>query len=170
MDTNDRSQTEQSEKRIRTFFFVSLVLKGLNAFIEILGGALLLMSGTVTGIIAFFTRKELLEDPTDIIANFIQHATPYLSAHTQLFIAIYLLVHGIVKAILVVELLRNRIRAYPLAIGVFSAFAAYEIYRYWYSHSLFLLTLIIFDVMLIALAWHEYRYMKKRPASDILTG
>ena len=161
-------QEEKVEKEIRVFFIFGLILKGLSAFIEIAGGLILLFTGSLSGIIAFFARRELIEDPSSLIAGTVQHVIPYISAHAQLFISAYLLAHGIIKVVLVVNLLKNNMRSYPWAIAIFSAFALYEIYRYSIGHSLFLLTVIIFDLLLVILTWHEYRHMKNTQTSDIL--
>ena len=150
-----------SEKNIRQVFVVSLLLKGLNAVLELVGGTLLLFTGTVTSIVLFLIQRELIEDPTDFIANSIQHYLPYLSEHSQLFASFYLLSHGIIKIFLVGGLLRNKLWAYPAAIGVFVLFIVYQLYRFTYTHSSFLILLTVFDFVVIWLTWHEYKVVKR---------
>ena len=152
------------EKDIRKIFAVSLILKGVNAFLEIVGGVSFLFTGSLTSLLQFFIQGELIEDPKDVIANLIQHYLPYLSVHTQLFFASYLLSHGVIKIFLIVGLLRNKLWAYPSAIVVFSLFIIYQIYRFSITHSLFLVFLTIFDLMVIWITWHEYRIIKQHKA------
>jgi uncharacterized membrane protein len=44
---------------------------------------------------------------------------------------------------------------------VFGAFIAYQLYRYSYTHEIALILLTVFDLFVIALAWHEYRLLRK---------
>ena len=149
------------EKDIRWAFQISVLLKGANAILEIIGGVLLLFTGAITGLVQFLIQGELIEDPSDFVANTLQHYLPYLSQHSQLFASFYLLSHGVIKIFLVVGLLRNKLWAYPSAIVVFILFIIYQLYRYTYTHSLFLILLTIFDVFVIWLTWHEYQILKK---------
>ena len=149
------------EKNIRHIFIVSILLKGFNAILEIVGGVLFLFTGAVTSIVQFLVQGELIEDPSDFIANSIQHYLPYFSEHSQLFAAFYLLSHGVIKIFLVVGLLRNKLWAYQSAIVVFFLFIAYQLYRFTYTHSVFLILLTVFDLFVIWLTWHENKIVKK---------
>jgi len=149
------------EKNIHKAFVVSLILKGLNSLLEIVGGILFLFTGAVTAMLSFLIKGELIEDPTDFVANQIQHLTPYLSVHTQLFGALYLLSHGIIKIFLVINLLRNKLWAYPVTIVTLFIFIGYQLYRLSYSFSIFLVLLTLFDVLIIVLTWHEYKIVRK---------
>ena len=152
------------EKNIHRIFTISVLLKGANALLEIVGGVILLFTGAVTTFVQFLIQGELIEDPSDVLANLIQHYLPYFSNHTQLFAAMYLLSHGIIKIFLVAGLLRNKLWAYPTAITVFSLFIVYQLYRYTYTHSVFLILLTIFDLFIIWLTWHEYKILRNTEA------
>jgi uncharacterized membrane protein len=78
------------------------------------------------------------------------------------FPAAYLLLHGIVKVVLVVALLRNKLRAYPWMIAFLVAFIGYQLYRIALYITLGLTALTIFDAIIVWLAWREYR--KQRAA------
>lgn len=149
------------EKNIHRVFVVMLMLKGGNALLEIIGGMLFLFAGTLSAIILFLTRAELVKDSTDFLANYAQHLLPYLSVHGQFFGAFYLLSHGMVKIFLVIAILRDKPWAYPATIFFLGLFILYQLYRFAYGHSTFLLLLTLFDVALIFLTWHEYKFMKK---------
>jgi len=154
--------TPPREKDIHNLFFWSLILKALFSFIEILGGLLFLFTGTLSTILTNLTDQELLEDPSDFFATHIQQFLPYLATHSQLFIAIYLLSHGIIKIFLVINLLRNKIWAYPTALVVLGLFIIYQLYRLTYGFSVTLILLTMFDVLLIWLTWHEYKIVKTK--------
>jgi uncharacterized membrane protein len=150
------------EKRIHQIFVVSVSLKGLHALIEIVGGfALYLVSTeTIVRTINRWSYDELIEDKHDRIANHLLAFSRTFSVAEHNFYAFYLLSHGLVKSILVVGLLREKLWAYPASFAVFSAFIAYQLYRYSYTHDFGLILLTIFDLFVIALAWHEYRLLR----------
>ncbi len=151
-----------SEKRIHLFFRISLFLKGAFAFLEILGGVLafLVPRQFVLGLVAVLTQRELAEDPRDLVANYLLHAAQHLSVGTQTFAALYLLSHGAIKLWLILGLLRERLWYYPTALVVFALFIAYQLYRFSFTHSAFLLFITAVDAVVIVLTWHEYRYLK----------
>lgn len=151
------------EKNIHKVFVVSLTLKGLNSLLEILGGILFLFTGSVTAILGLLIRGELIEDPTDFVATHIQHALPYFFTHGHLYASFYLLSHGIIKIILVISLLRNKLWAYPATIVTLFLFIAYQLYRLTYEYSLTFVLLTLFDILLIVLTWHEYKIIKTHP-------
>ena len=153
------------EANIRRIFKVSVLLKAANAIAEIIGGTSLLFTGEITKIVSQMIQREFLEDPRDYVANIAQHYLPYFSEHSQSFAAFYLLSHGVIKIFLAIGLLRNKLWAYPAAIVFFILFILYQVYRYTYTQSSFLILLTIFDLIVVGLTWHEYKIVKKlRPA------
>jgi len=145
-------------------FRVSVSLKGLDAVLEIIGSTLLWVFGPVSIVntVAFLTQDELREDSHDLIANFAVKVATHLSLGTEHFVAFYLLCDGLIKILLVVALLRNKLWAYPAAMIVFSLFIAYQLYRFTFTHGMGLLVLSGFDVFLIGLIWLEYKALKRR--------
>ncbi len=151
------------EKRIHQIFVVSVTLKGLHALIEIAGGAALYLVSTATIVSAInrWSYDELIEDKHDWIANHLLLFSRTFSVQEHNFYAFYLLSHGLIKSVLVVGLLREKLWAYPASFAVFGAFIAYQLYRYSYTHEIALIALSIFDLFVIALAVHEYRLLRK---------
>lgn len=152
-----------SEHNLHIAFQISLLLKGLFALSEILAGigTYFVTRRLLVEIIGAVTRAELSEDPRDLVANYLLHWAHNLSIGTQHFAGVYLLSHGIVKLWLIVGLLRQRLWYYPTAILVFTAFIAYQLYRFTFTHSVWLLLLTAVDALVIALSWHEYRFLKR---------
>lgn len=60
--------------------------------------------------------------------------------------------HGVVKLWLIIGLLRQKLWYYPLAAAVFGLFIVYQLYRYSFTNSLWLLVLGAVDVAVIALS------------------
>ncbi len=151
------------EHRIHLIFEVSLFLKGAFALFEIIGGifAYVIPQAFILGVVSTLTQRELAEDPRDLVANYLLHAAQTLSVGSQRFAAIYLLSHGAIKFWLILGLLRERLWYYPTAMIVFGLFIVYQLYRFSFTHSVFLLFITALDVVIIALAWHEYRYLHR---------
>jgi uncharacterized membrane protein len=150
--------------RLRELLFrVSVLLKGLDAILEIVGGIALWVTGPrlIVRLTALLTRSELGEDPRDVITDYLRHAARGLTLSGERFIAVYLLGHGVVKLFVVVALLRNKLWGYPLAIMVFGGFIAYQIYRFALTGGWGLVALTVFDLIVIWLIWLEYRAVKQ---------
>ncbi|MBI1330285.1 MAG: DUF2127 domain-containing protein [Alphaproteobacteria bacterium] len=150
------------ERTIRRVFVLSLWLKGAFAVTEILGGiaAYLLTQKFLVGLANAVTQGELREDPHDLVANYLLHAAQTLSISAQHFAAAYLFGHGAIKLWLIVGLLRRRLWYYPTAMVVFGLFIVYQLYRFYFTHSALLVFVTVVDVVVIALTWHEYRYLE----------
>ncbi|OGJ15566.1 hypothetical protein A3K73_05255, partial [Candidatus Pacearchaeota archaeon RBG_13_36_9] len=107
-------------------------------------------------------RQELLEDPGDLIANYVLKLVSELSLGVQIFAALYLLIHGLIKVGLVAALWRRKLRAYPLSEVILILFMASQIYAYYFSHSLLMLALTILDAFVIVLIWLEYKSLRNK--------
>lgn len=169
-ECNVRHMTASREhKGLDRAFFVSLILKGLDGVLELVGGVALLLitPAQITAIVHALTRQELREDPHDLIANWLINYTGTLGVSATVFGAIYLLVHGIVKVFLVVAVLRDKLWAYPWLIGfliVFIIFQGYELILH-VSWGLSLLT--AFDIFIVILTVREYRLHRQRRAARV---
>jgi len=151
------------EKRIHQIFVVSVAFKGLHALVEIVGGVSLYLVSTATIVAAInrWSYDELIEDKDDWIATHLLRFAQTFSVAEHNFYAFYLLSHGLIKSVLVVGLLREKLWAYPASFAVFGAFIVYQLYRYSFTHDFGLILLSIFDAFIIALAVHEYRLLRK---------
>jgi uncharacterized membrane protein len=153
--------------KIHVAFEVGVVLKGLNGLVELIGGILLLVfpPTAIQDFIIRLTHKELTEDPTDFIATHLRTAAQQLSVHAKTFAAIYLLSHGVIKAVLVYALIKDKLWAFPWAIGFFTAFGVYQIYRYFVEPSGMLIALTVLDVIVIGLTLAEWQRVKRGTTS-----
>jgi uncharacterized membrane protein len=147
-------------------FVVGLWGKALDGALELVGGVLLLLipPARIHALVIALTQHELVEDPQDWLATALRHAAAQLSVGSQLFGAIYLLVHGLVKLVVVAGVLRGQRWAYPTAIGVLGLFIAYQAYRLSYAFSPGLLLLTLFDLAIVGLTWREYVSSRDKPA------
>ena len=151
------------EERIRHLFRLGIFLKGIHAAIEIVGGLLLLVIPlrALAHLAIWLTKAELLDEPHDLVASYVMHLGTQLSSDSKTFGGAYLLSHGLVKIVLVVALLKNKLWAYPWSLIVLGLFIVYQMYRFTFTHSVALIVLTIFDLVVIWLIWREYQIVKK---------
>jgi uncharacterized membrane protein len=154
-----------NERRIHQIFVISVLLKGAHALIESIGGiALYLVStDTIVALVNRATQEEIREDRNDFVATHLLSMAQHFSVGTKTFYAFYLLSHGLIKLLLVAGLLRNQLWSYPASLLALVAFIAYQLYRFSYTHSVALILLTVFDLIVIALIWHEWRLMRRVP-------
>jgi len=140
-------------------FEIGMILKLLDGLLELLGAALVLVVSPyqMNALARFLTQHELSEDPRDLVANHILTFMAEIAGPGRRFAAVYLFVHGVVKVVLVVEILRRRSWAYPLMLGVLILFAAYQTYRIVLAPTLGLIALTAFDLVVVVLVWREWR-------------
>jgi uncharacterized membrane protein len=145
------------------FFTLAVWFKGLDGLLEVIGGCVLLSVGPdyVLRVVECLTQDEIVEDPHDYLANALLRAAAHLSVVTEHFVALYLLINGLVKLGLVWALLERVLVAYPLAIAIFGALGAYQLYRYTLTHAPGLLVLSAVDAVVIAFVFLEYRALRR---------
>ena len=149
-------------KWLHWLFEASLILKGLFAAAESLGGLGLLLTPN-TAIITFvtwLTRHDLTQQPNDDMALWVQHLTEIFPLQVQHFFAIYLLGHGAVKFTMVIMLARRIFWAYPGAMVLLAGFVIYQITEFITHRSYTFLALSFFDLVMIILVYREWTVLK----------
>jgi uncharacterized membrane protein len=157
-----------NERHIHQIFEVSILLKGAHALVECIGGLALafVSTGTITSLVNSLTQEELVEDPNDFLATHLLALAENITLSTQHFYAFYLLSHGMIKVLLVIGLLRNKLWSYPASLVVLGLFIIYQLYRFSYTHGLGLVVLTVFDFVVMGLIWHEYRLVRRHLPLD----
>jgi uncharacterized membrane protein len=98
-----------------------------------------------------------------------------LTPNMQLYAAIYLLIHGVIKLLIVWNLLRERLWAFPFSLITLALFVLLQTFHLFRKFSPWLLGLTILDVIVILLVSHEYRFRsvqgkKNREATVVSPG
>jgi uncharacterized membrane protein len=168
-NTPRRTSGFRSGSLLDRSFHVSIGLKGLHALLETIGGVVLLKVApqTINRILLSVLSHDLSDDPHDFIAAYIRHAFEHFAAGGRHFASWYLLSHGAVKLVLVVALFKNKLWAYPSMIATLTAFVCYQTYRFALTHSLAMILLTIFDLVIIVLTWLEYVEQKSHRPSNL---
>ena len=145
-------------------FKLSLWFKAIFAVSEIIGSILVyfVTQQFLLDIVSTITQDALQKDPTDLFSNYLLNFAQNFSISTQHFTALYLLSHGVIKLFLIIGLLKEKLWCYPAALVVFELFIVYQLYRFSFTHSLWLLGITFADVLVIWLTWHEYKYLRAR--------
>lgn len=149
---------------IQKLFNLSIFLKGVFAFLELISGILLFFvtSDLLLKFIYYLFGHELIQDPTDFLVNALLNLFSNFPSSIKLFFVIYLLTHGIIKLGLIVALWKEKLWAYPLSEIIFSLFIIYQIYRYFQYPSAFLILLSVLDVFVIILIYLEFQILKNK--------
>ena len=150
-------------------FDVVVILKGLNGLAEVASGTtlLLLKDGTILLWVQWLTRTELLQDPHDLLATYLQHWASGFGHDAQVFAALYLLGHGFVKLTLAILLFMEKSWAFPLSIVLFGLLLVFSIHRLSVDWSWALLSFIAFDIFTIAIIVKEWRAVERLRSSKI---
>ncbi len=156
----DMSSPTQFEAKtpLDKFFQAGILLKAIDGLLEIIGGVLLLFvkPAYLDQFAVTLTQHELVEDPHDFVVS---HLVMILQAGkgSLLFGAVYLVTHGLVKILLVSEILRGRLWAYQGLIWFTVGFMVYQTYRFAYSGSVLMIVLTLYDAVVVWLTVVEYR-------------
>jgi uncharacterized membrane protein len=144
------------EHRLHQLFIVGLVLKGLHALVELAGGIALYLFST-NAIASWLWEASESHD-------WIERFAASFSHREHQFYAFYLVSHGIINGGIVAGLLTRKRRSYHVTFVVLTLFIAYQLYRYSYTHDIGLIVISIIDLIVMALAWNEYRLFKRHMA------
>ncbi len=149
------------EKGLHEAFVLSLFAKGIFALLETTLGLLLLYSHSFLEGIYQLIDVHLINDPDGYFAT---HLATLLhpTSEARIFGALYLISHGVIKLLIIVGLIMEKTWAYPASIAVFTLFIVYQVERWFQTHSIGLVILTVFDLIVIYLVWHEYQHHKVR--------
>jgi uncharacterized membrane protein len=151
---------------IHRLFQGGLALKGINAAIEAVGGITLLFvrTSTLVHFIESMTQDELHHVRHDIVANTFMHLANEISVSNKQFFAYYLAAHGIIKIIIVIGLLREKMWMFPVGLTALGCFVTYQLYRFSIGHSVGLLIVTIFDILIMWFVWREWGVKRSQMA------
>ncbi|MBI1217621.1 MAG: DUF2127 domain-containing protein [Rhodobacteraceae bacterium] len=111
--------------------------------------------------LAHFTGHLLERRAADPMADWLMATAHDLSVGSDMFWSIYLFGHGVLNLGVVIALLAKKRWAHPASMIVLAGFVGYQMYRYTLSHSLVMIALSAFDVVVISLVWREYRQLQR---------
>lgn len=154
--------TNDEARAIRFYFLVGIICKGVISGAEIVVGALAIVI-PVARVSDFLNASGQLLPQTvlgQIGTTFFTHAAAELVTAGSSFIAVYLISRGLIKGVLILALIKNQLWAYPWSLVVLGLFVCYQGYQIFTDHSLFIVALTGFDLVIMWLIWKEYRILQ----------
>ena len=150
-------------RTVDRLFRFALLVKGVDGALELIGAVLVLVvSGDlVSRLVADVLARDLIGPPDGTLARHLVAGTAEFASGNRTFVVVYLGLHGVLKLLLVVALLKRWVRAYPLAVVVLGVFVVYEIYRAVHTGSIVLPFLAALDVAIIVLVVREYLALRR---------
>lgn len=149
------------KKILHQIFHISIFIKAIDGLIEIIAGLILLLFSTdsLTQLAERIFREELIENPSDFIANITIQSTQ-LSPAAQHFAVVYLLIHGILKIGIVLGVWSKRKETYQFAAAFLAIFIIIQTIRIINTHSIVLSFLTAIDFLILCLLYREYKLHK----------
>jgi uncharacterized membrane protein len=145
-------------------YLITIAIKGTDGVIETLLGLLIAITGPdrLYSLILHFTTPELTENPANRTAAAIQHGAAGLAHASARFMIFYLLVHGILKSGIAVNLLAGKRWIFAPACVILTGFILYMGYHATQHFSWWLLGFALFDLFTVALVINEWTNQKHR--------
>jgi uncharacterized membrane protein len=156
-------ETPAEEHVVHEFFLVSVILKGLISLAEVVVGVAVLLIPPQTIISLTLTLLNHLPIAS-VQAKLIAEVSTYTSG-TAFFISLYLLSRGLVKVGLVWGLLKGKLIAYPLSLGVLALLVAYQTYQIITPpFSLIVFAVTLFDLVVMYFVYREWKIVLRHTA------
>lgn len=160
--SREKKPPKLSTTRVHQFFIIGILIKGIDAVIETIGGLILLFTKPGT-ILRLFLQIPISigHRSYPLYIKTVEFLTNHLTVSLKTFISAYLIVSGLLKIALIFCLLKKKLWAYPLSIAFFFALITYQFYKFSLNHSVPLLCLTLLDIVIVVFIWKEYQNMKK---------
>lgn len=145
-------------------FEIGLLLKAVDGLVETIGGIffLFIRPEQVSHWVRTLTAHELSQDPHDFLAGHLLHWANSFTKGAAVFAGLYLLLHGVVKLVLVVEILREHLWAYIGLVIVTGGFIIYQLVHIFEKPTFSYVALTVFDAVIVLLTVKEYGRQRER--------
>ncbi len=159
-------ESVQSEKNVYELFKISVIIKGLISFAEIVAGSIsfFIPPSFITTTALFITQHAFPTNPNNPLAVYFLSEANHFSSGTAAFVGLYLLSRGLIKLVLIIALLRNQLWAYPVSLVVLALFVLYQVYQIITTHSPIVVAITLFDLVVMYFIWREYQIVKMHAA------
>ena len=159
--SNDSGQTAMSPEH--RAYLISLAFKCVIGAAQLVAGfgLALVPTDTIRAYVSALARLELVQDPDDRAALWVQHAMAFLPVGEVHFYTVYLLIHGVLNVGLVAALLARLRWAYPVSILVLIGFVAYQVHEIYLGKGWMLWLLTAIDLFVIWLIRREWRTARR---------
>jgi uncharacterized membrane protein len=147
-------------------YSVIVAIKGLDGVLELVAGLVLLLAPDVAAG-AFTALADELAEGSSVLQQALAMSADAASggvAAGALPLAVFLVIHGVVKLLTVTALLRRAVRWYPWAIGALVVLLVAQVVDVVASPGIGGVVLAVLDVAVLVLVVWEYRRLRREPA------
>ncbi len=155
--------TRAISKLLTQLFFLGMYWRIFYGFLRVLFGVALLkvVGSPLLEVIHDFMGYELVENSSDILFVMVNYFLSEHSFYVTYFLASYFIFWGVVDIFLSYNLIKERLWAFPVSIVLIGLFVSYSIVRLTFTHSTLLLSVIVFDLIILWLIYKEYLKVKQ---------
>ena len=145
-----------TNKSTDILFRIGLLVKGVDAVFEVVGGILLTMPTKLARYLLVLSQHELYRHH-QVLSGRLDRLADTVQAHPHLGAAVYLIAHGAAKIILIAAIVRGKRWGYTGLMGVLSLFTLLEAGRAIADHEVLTGLLALFDAVVVVLTYKEYK-------------
>lgn len=143
-------------KTTDALFKIGMIIKGVDSVFEVIGGVILTTPAKLARYILVLSQHEAFRHH-EALAGRLDRLAESVTVHPHLGQAIYLIVHGLAKLVLIVAIMREKRWGYIGLMAVLSLFATIEIVRAITAGEVVTGVLALFDIFVVVLIVKEYR-------------
>jgi len=146
-------------KSSHRIYLLSLWVKVVFAVVELTCGLAVYFVTVpqVRKLTSWILHLRIFADGHDRRTVIAQQVLGNLPMSAKTFLAVYLVLHGMLKIGLVAGLLSGKRWAYPLGLFGLGAFVLYQFYHYARHGNSIILVLAAFDIFIMWMVWKEWR-------------
>ncbi|MFO1183549.1 MAG: DUF2127 domain-containing protein [Bauldia sp.] len=139
-------------------FIITIIIKGVDGLLGVGAGFLVgyLDADRIDHFIFDITAREFSRDPNDVVVTLLRGAADAFVRGDRHFASVYLMVHGLLKAMVAGLLLTGKHWSYPLGAAFVATFVAYSVHRLFLHFSPLLLVFMAFDIATVYLIVREW--------------
>lgn len=137
-------------------FRIGLIVKGVDAVFEVIGGFIFTTPTKLARWLLVLSQHELYHHH-EVLSGRLDKLADHVVTHANIGEAIYLIIHGLFKVILVAAIFKERKWGYQGLIAVLSFFGVVEVVQALVLGKILVAFLALFDVALVYLIAKEYR-------------
>jgi uncharacterized membrane protein len=144
-------------KSTDVIFRIGLAFKGIDSMLEVVGGVLLTMPTKLARYITLIAEHEVYRHH-EALAGRLDHVADSVAMKASMVEAVYLIIHGLAKVILIYAVFRNRKWGYEGLVVVLTLFTLVELGRAITAREIFTGLFGLLDFVLAFLLYKELKF------------
>lgn len=150
-----RNGASCARTNLNFLFRLGLIVKAVDSLFEVAGGIILVTPMRLARYILVLSQHEAFRHH-EALAGRLDRLATGVTMHPSMAEAVYLIVHGLTKVILILAIARGLRWGYVGFMAILSLFAAIELVRACTAREVVTGALGLFDVGVVFVIWREY--------------